>query len=401
MKKKEIHIILSLTLLILCLAGFSYAQQEMTAKQPGILEDILISKAQNYLEVDILIKPYTSHIIFDLYQPNRLVIEFFNVGFSQTDSFFDVSDFGVQAIRVGLHENAVTRVVFDVIDQFPSYEVERTPDGLKVLFQGEGKEKEIMQVEELDEPVIEKEEGLGESEKIEKLEKTDLAQTRVETEEKPEPKAPSKKKSIEYPERELEEILDSLDEKLDETKKTLDEMVQILEQINQERLRQTRKFFRVEATGNYFQPAEGVLHDVYENGMMYGAELDVGISNFAEFWIAEHYFGKKITEEASGVERKVTLIPLEVGLKFRLNKGIINPYLGGGAGYYQYKETRPAGDIEKKGIGFVGQAGCFFKIGDFFVVDLFVHYRYCKIDFDISESNIGGLHIGVGFGVEI
>ena len=401
MKKKEIHIILSLTLLVLCWAGFSYAQQEMTSKQPGILKGILISKAQNYLEVDILIKPYTSHIVFDLYQPNRLVIEFFNIGFSQTDSFFDVSDFGVQAIRVGLHENAVTRVVFDVMDQFPPYTVEKIPDGLKVLFRGEGKEKEIMQVEELDEPGIKKEEGFGESEKIEKLEKTDLVQTRVETEEKPEPKAPATKKSIEDPEREIKEILNSLDEELDETKRTLDEMVQILEQINQERLRQTRKFFRVEATGNYFHPAEGILHDVYKNGMMYGAELNIGISNFAEFWIAENYFGKKITEEASGVERKVTLIPFEAGLKFRLNKGIINPYLGGGAGYYQYKETGPAGDIEKKDIGFVGQAGCFFKIGEFFVIDLFVQYRYCKIDFDISESNIGGLHIGVGFGVEI
>lgn len=401
MKKKEILIILSLTLLVLCLAGFSYAQEEMTAKQPGILEKIVISEKQNSLEVDILVKPYTSHIVFNLLQPNRLVIELFNVGFSQTDSFFDVSGFGVQAIRVGMHENAVTRIVFDIIDQFPPHEVERIPDGLKVLFQGESKEKEIMQAEELEESVIKKEEGLGESEKIEKLEKAELTQTKVETEEKPEPKAPSKKKSIEDPERELKEILDSLDEELDETKKTLDEMAQVLEQINQERLRQTRKFFRVEATGNYFQPEEGVLHDVYENGMMFGAELDVGISNFVEFWIAENYFGKKITEEVSGVDRKVTLIPLEIGLKFRLNKGIINPYLGGGAGYYQYKETSPSGDIEKKDIGFVGLAGCFFKIGDFFVVDLFAQYRYCKIDFDISESNIGGLHIGVGFGVEI
>jgi len=47
-----------------------------------------------------------------------------------------------------------------------------------------------------------------------------------------------------------------------------------------------------------------------------GAELNMGVWNFVEFWLAQKFFRKKIVEEASGVERKAELIPVEVGLKF-------------------------------------------------------------------------------------
>lgn len=54
--------------------------------------------------------------------------------------------------------------------------------------------------------------------------------------------------------------------------------------------------------------------------------MNVGIWKFVELWLAEKYFSKKAVEEASEEERKISLIPLEAGLKFRLNKGVFNPY---------------------------------------------------------------------------
>ncbi|MFB0566519.1 MAG: hypothetical protein ACETWK_12695 [Candidatus Aminicenantaceae bacterium] len=79
---------------------------------------------------------------------------------------------------------------------------------------------------------------------------------------------------------------------------------------------------------------------------------------------------------------------------------MLNPYFGGGVGYYQYKEIGVFEEIKDKKIGFIGLAGCFFKISGGLIFDIYAHYSYCRVSPNEHKYNIGGLHVGVGFGFE-
>lgn len=378
---KRIRLLPALLLLSLSLVSFSFPKEESASKQPGVLEDIVISGAQNILEVNILFSPYTSSRLFKLSSPNRIIIDLFNIKNIKSSRLIDVDDFDIKVIRAGMFKDDVARVVFDLKDQFPLHKIERIQGGLKVSFWT--KEGELIKKEEPEIEKIQREEPKLESEAekelqpggVRKREKGDRLQ-------------------------EIKEATDRISEKLEETIKTLDEAVNILDQMQKKRTRQTKKFVRITGLGNYFQPRYDVLKDVYKNGVMYGAELNVGVWNFVELWLAQKNFSKKVIDEATGEDRKVNLVPIEAGLKFRFNKGKINPYLGVGAGYYQYKEITSLGETKEKEIGFVGQAGCFIKIGGYLVFDVYANFSYCRITTETTRFNVGGLHLGVGFGFE-
>lgn len=356
---KRIRLLPALLLFSLSLVSFSFSKEESSSQQQGVLKNIVISGAQNVLEVKILFSPYNSTRIFKLASPPRIIIDLFNIKNIKSSRLFDVDDFGIKVIRAGMFKDDVARVVFDLKDQFPLHKIERVQGGLNVSFWT--KESEA---EQEDQPG-----------RVRKKERGDRLQ-------------------------EIKEATDKINEKLEETKKTLDEAIKILDQMHKERTRQTKKFVRIEGLGNHFQPRYDVLKDVYKNGVMYGAELNVGVWNFVELWLAQKNFSKKVIDEATGEDRKVNLVPIEAGLKFRFNKGKINPYLGVGAGYYQYKETTSLGETKEKEIGFVGQAGCFIKIGGYLVFDVYANYSYCRITTETTRFNVGGLHLGVGFGFE-
>jgi len=346
---KRIRLLPALLLLSLSLVSFSFPEEEAASKQPGTLKDIVISGTQNILEVKILFSPYTSSRLFKLASPPRIIIDLFNIKNIKSSRLFDVDDFGIKVIRAGMFKDDVTRVVFDLKDQFPLHKIERVQDGLKVSFWTKDGEQ------------IKKEEP-----GIEKIKKEE-PELKGDAGKEVQPGAGRKKERGDRL-QEIKEATDKISEKLEETIKTLDEAVKILDKMHKERTKQTKKFVRIEGLGNHFQPRYDVLKDVYKSGVMYGAELNVGVWNFV--------------------------------LKFRFNKGKINPYLGVGAGYYQYKETTSLGETKEKEIGFVGQAGCFIKIGGYLVFDVYANYSYCRITTETTRFNVGGLHLGVGFGFE-
>jgi hypothetical protein len=378
---KRIRLLSALLLLSLSLASFSFSEEKSTSKQPGVLEDIVISKTQNVLEVKILFSPYTYDRRFRLSSPNRIVVDLFEIHDIKSKRHFNVDDFDIKAIRAGMFTSDIGRVVFDLKGQFPLYKIIRIPEGLKVSFW----KKEIKQIKK-DAPEIK--EIMEEEPRLKHEAEKELQ--------------PSGVRSREIGDRlqEIKEATDKINEKLEKTIKRLDKAENILNQMQEKRATKTKKFVRISGLGNYFQPRYDLLKDVYKNGVMYGAELNVGVWNFVELWLAQKNFSKKVTDEVTGEDRKVNLVPIEAGLKFRFNKGKINPYLGVGAGYYQYKETTSLGEIKEKEIGFVGQAGCFIKIGGYLVFDVYANYSYCRITTETTRFNVGGLHLGVGFGFE-
>jgi len=123
-------------------------------------------------------------------------------------------------------------------------------------------------------------------------------------------------------------------------------------------------------------------------------------SDILGMWVAIKNFSKRSEPDTAGLESSIRYIPLEGGLKIRFNKGLINPYLGAGIAYHQYKEDLSTREINEKKIGFLGQAGCFVKIAENLVLDVYAHYRHCRIDIETEEINCGGLHFGAGLGFE-
>lgn len=365
------------------ISNSAFSQEAQSAEKLGVLKEIIVLDSPDFLDVKLIIDSYSYHKVFELVQPERIVIDLFNIEDIQAEPVTDVNLFRVIRIRQGMFQRGVARVVFDVEEDFPFYGIERTPEGLKITFSS--KQDPSQRAVETEETV-----------EIETPKKPE-----GKTEEKIEKQAEAKKT-----EEVKEEPVGTIEEQLAETKKTLDDTISILNQLNEERLRQKQKFIRVLVTGNYFSPREGNLKTVYEKGMMFGAEINVGVTDFVEIWLAENYFSKTVTnadmdsDSNSDSNYRVNLIPLELGLKVRLNKGIINPYFGIGGGYFQYREETPDGEIREQNIGFIGQSGLFLKISGFFVVDINAQFKYCPIETAVEKFDVGGFHFGVGLGFE-
>jgi len=381
---KRICIFSCLLLAFLCLVTLSFPKEKNASQEPGLLQKIVISKAQNTIEVKIFFSPWTFARLFELSAPSRLILDLPNIeNIVSASRYFEVNDLGIHAVRAGMFKTDVARVVFDLKEngQPPLYTIERIEGGVKVLFM----QKQTPKVE-ITEPQIQ-------TEKIPE-EKPEVKSDVKKVEEKPDPP------NLEVETQEPATPTSKEEEKLEKTKKILDEELDILNQTPQEIIKKRKNFVRIEALGDYFQPRGTLFKNVYKNGMMVGAEMNVGIWKFFEIWLAEKNFSKRTIDEASGEERRVNLIPLEAGLKFRLNKGNINPYFGLGTGYYQYREIKLSEEIREKKIGFIGQAGFFIKIGGYLIFDIYAHFSYCLIPSEGTKFNVGGLHFGLGFGFE-
>lgn len=376
------------------LAAFSFSQDEQPPKGSGVLKEITFLKTPDVFEVKLIIDAYSYHKVFELYQPERIVIDLYSIEEIQVEPYFEINDYRILRIRHGMFQSGVARVVFDVEEDFPFYGIERTPDGLKITFSTKGSSDDVPVPEESVEEEIKK--------KIEQASEKNAAEVKTETKEKPETvtQIPPIKEESEKTEEVIEGSTGTIEELLEETRKKLDDTISILTQLNEERLEQKKKFIRVLITGNYFSPKEGNLKFVYKKGMMYGAEINVGVTDFVEIWFAENYFSKTVIDTVSEYENKVYLIPIELGLKIRLNKGVVNPYFGIGGGYFQYKEKTSDGEVREQNIGFIGQSGLFIKINGFFVMDFYVHFKYCPITSALEKFDVGGFHFGAGFGFE-
>lgn len=154
----------------------------------------------------------------------------------------------------------------------------------------------------------------------------------------------------------------------------------------------------VEIKGSYFSPSNADFKSIYGGGVMYGAEISVGIAGGLEAWLSGDYFNKTGSLTLTKEKTTLTLIPIGAGLKYSFLTGWLQPYLGVGGRYYLYKESNPIGTVNKGGIGFLGKVGADLKFAPNFFLDIFAGYSLCKMkpaDFDIE---VGGIELGAGLG---
>lgn len=132
-KKRTLYLLFSI-FVFLFFAMFSYSKGDGIAGQIGVLENIEITKSVNILEVRILLNRDTKSNDFRLNNPNRLVIDFFEIGRISASRRMNVNDFGIIAVRAGMYKPDIARVVFDLADRIPFYRIEKIAGGIKVLF---------------------------------------------------------------------------------------------------------------------------------------------------------------------------------------------------------------------------------------------------------------------------
>ena len=161
MKKTKIVLIFMATFLLFVNSSMAQIQDS------GELKKISLKRLENKLEIHIEVDKLLNYKSFPLYNPNRLVIDLYQVKKFSCDSLIEVIDFGIKAIRIGKFQPDVTRVVFDLAEKPPSYKIQESSKGLIAVFWfGEEKKPEKRPIPILPREIIEQEEAAEEEEKM-------------------------------------------------------------------------------------------------------------------------------------------------------------------------------------------------------------------------------------------
>ena len=156
----------------------------------------------------------------------------------------------------------------------------------------------------------------------------------------------------------------------------------------------------VKIFANYFVPSEQSFKNIYGEGMTFGTEINIKVWKFLDLWVAGNYYTKGGQLPFTKDNTDMTLIPVGLGLKLRLKRGALNPYIGFGPVLYIYEEKNSLIRTKGTSAGFVGYGGCYFKIIGRFIVDFSVNYSYCTAKPQRIKAQLGGIQTGIGLGFE-
>jgi len=109
--------------------SITYGEEPLTT-----LKEITYQRIDGKLEVTIEIEGEFEYDVFELYVPPRLVIDVWKVQEMAVEPETEVNEANVLKIRIGEYQPEVARIVFDLQEPIPSYNVERIDKGLKIIF---------------------------------------------------------------------------------------------------------------------------------------------------------------------------------------------------------------------------------------------------------------------------
>lgn len=157
-----------------------------------------------------------------------------------------------------------------------------------------------------------------------------------------------------------------------------------------------------------FQHSEPIFKQIHGHHKSYGGELSIGVSTLLDVWFSAMYCNYNLNQSYLDPGPNISLIPIELGLKFKLPISIFTPYIGGGMVYTSYVESNGGIDLNLNGLGYCGQMGLIFPSctgracsSSLFVIDIFINYSVCRINSDPYNFDTGGLRIGVGWGFSL
>lgn len=144
---------------------------------------------------------------------------------------------------------------------------------------------------------------------------------------------------------------------------------------------------------------EKLAEKVYKNNnLAFSFDLAVHLGYWSEIFMHTDIMSLKGKSTYTGDEAKLTLLPMELGIRFLTGRGMFRPYAGLGGGYYRVKENAgPIGSVQKSSVGFICEGGlrCYLLRSVF--ADLRLKYTVLKLT-TYEKKDLGGLFLGGGLG---
>lgn len=355
---KRINLIL---VLIICMSAPLLAQ----VGKPKVIKKISIQKLESRLSVLIEFDKGISYESFILIGPNRLVIDFKNVDEFLPEPSVDVNIFRVIRIRTGKPQPDINRVVFDLEEELPRYEINEVETGLEISFW-------VIKAEELEE-----------------LKEEIKPPVKVKKEAKPPEKKPPKVEEKTPPVKEEKE-----------SEKTKPRAKEVTEEPWEE-MEEEKKFSIGVVTGIYFMQDEAFQEIYGKSTFIFGGESSIALPlNFLDVWIGfkQMQDSGKTTFMEEDISLRMTDISLS--LRFLIHLENFTPFLGPGVDYIYYKESYsgdfPLSSISDSDFGFHVQGGSYYHFIDFLSAKLYFKYNIIKTTIQDLRVNLGGTEWGLG-----
>lgn len=340
----KIKIIFAFLMILLLSLNLSMAQVRIY----GELKKISFSRLENKLEVQMEVGMPFEYKSFVLSDPNRLVIDLSQVNKFSCDSYIEIVEFGVKAIRVAKYKPDVTRIVFDLAEKPLFHKITETSTGLSAVFWfEEAKVEEKKEVE------------------VEKI-PTEIEKEVMEEEKKPVEKAP--------PEIEKEVI-------------TEEEYISV----------------SIGALAGFHFLHALHFQDVYGKSSPFtGLETVIKIPLRKKEYIGMSLGFKFISDNgSSGFEKSdLEITPVALSAFYSRRYGLFSPYIGLGADYYNYSEASPETFdnpiYSRKTWGTHILAGTYVHLTPFLSLKLFFKYHNASLKEKGININLGGNTYGLG-----
>ncbi len=105
-------------------------------------DSVHLIRSSESLEFNLTIGPYSRFRHFEMTEPNRIVMDFFEVSVNADFQKHPLNEMGIESIRIAMFEETTARVVFDFREEIPAYQIEQTENGLKLQFWTEAADPE-------------------------------------------------------------------------------------------------------------------------------------------------------------------------------------------------------------------------------------------------------------------
>ena len=141
----------------------AFPQEEITAETLTELKEINFQIVEaDKIEFTLEVEGEFHYEIFGLRAPSRLVVDLFPIQKISVGPYVDIGIIGVMRVRIGEFQPQVARVVFDLGERIPNYQVTSIEGGVKVAFWFEEVIPEEERPPEIEEVEVEPEEKIPE-----------------------------------------------------------------------------------------------------------------------------------------------------------------------------------------------------------------------------------------------
>ncbi len=428
----------------------SIARPDTSQENLSVFKSVQVQRLTESLEVTLEVDGEFGYQHFELRDPSRLVVEFSPIGDIQAGESQEVNAYGVKTIRVGRFQPQTARVVFDLVEELPSYEIIQVETGIKVVFRSQrratAQPSDLFRREEPEETISQAPPPETHMKSIVYGRAGNRLQVKIGID------GSYAYRTIEY-EEQSRLILDIWPVQKLSARSMANINVSGLQQIDvrkidQEVVRVTFSFsgalsaFKIqrvergvdilfseatkpvfpgqkppkevvihESFGNtllalsagIYSIADPVFHQIYggEDGGIFGLELSRMIIQSRNFHVGLAVAGRRYSKTGFSTitkeDTKFSLTPITVSARFLWNSPMIVPYVDLGADFYNWKEESSLGDSSGSTTGSHLQAGVCFKIPDvkFLMVNIYFKVNKATATYEEMEINIGGTEVAV------